>query len=134
MPRYTHLCPLRWADMDANGHMNNAVYATYLEDTRFRMFSDLVPNDPAERLASNFVVHEQTLKFVRPLVYRDEPVTVEAWVEDVKGVSFTICCEIKDGQDVYVSSRSVLVGYDSTANRPRRFSERERTVISSFAA
>ncbi|MFD5697857.1 acyl-CoA thioesterase [Streptomyces lasiicapitis] len=134
MPRYTNMCELRWSDMDANGHMNNAVYSTYLEDTRFRMFSQLVPKDPAERLRSNFVVSEQTLKFVRALVYREEPVTVEAWVEDVKSVSFTVCCEIKDGDDVYITSRSLMVSYDSIVNRPRRLSEHERSVITAFAA
>ncbi|MEV8022511.1 thioesterase family protein [Streptomyces sp. NPDC086554] len=132
MPRYTNMCALRWSDMDANGHMNNAVYATYLEETRFRMFSQIVPDDPAERLSSNFVVSEQTIKFARPLVYREEPVTVEAWITDMKGASFTICCEIKDGEEIYVSARTLMVGYDSAAKRPRRLSEYERSIITSF--
>ncbi|MFJ7901907.1 acyl-CoA thioesterase [Streptomyces sp. NPDC096198] len=134
MPRYTYLCPLRWADMDANGHMNNAVYNTYLEDTRFRMFSDLVPDDPAERLACNFVVREQTVRYARPLVYREKPVMIEAWVEDLKGASFTIRCTIKDGETVYVESRTVVAGFDSIAHRVRRFQEKERAAIAAFAA
>ncbi|WP_370422519.1 acyl-CoA thioesterase [Streptomyces sp. QH1-20] len=132
MPRFTYDMPLRWADMDANGHMNNAVYSNYLEDTRFRMFSNLVPADPAERLACNFLVREQTLKYIRPLVYREEPVTIEAWVEDVKGASFIIRCKIKDGEDVYVESRTLIAGFDSTANTVRRFREDEREAIASF--
>ncbi|MFD7162765.1 acyl-CoA thioesterase [Streptomyces violascens] len=134
MPSYNYLCPLRWADMDANGHMNNAVYSNYLEDTRFRMFSNLVPTDPTERLACNFVVREQTLKYIRPLVYREEPVAIEAWVEDVKGASFIICCTIKDGEDVYVESRTLIAGFDSIENRVRRFQENERETIAKFAA
>ncbi|OLZ74257.1 hypothetical protein AV521_00755 [Streptomyces sp. IMTB 2501] len=133
MTRYIHSCPLRWADMDANGHVNNAVYAVYLEDVRFRMFSELIPDDPSERLASNFVVHEQTLRFVRPLVYRSEPATIEAWVENVRGASITLCCEIKDGEDVYVASRSVIAAFDSNTGRVRRFSEHERNVLTSYA-
>lgn len=33
--------PLRWADMDALGHINNAAYLTYLEQARIRYFRDL---------------------------------------------------------------------------------------------
>ncbi|MFI6684959.1 acyl-CoA thioesterase [Streptomyces sp. NPDC050485] len=134
MPHFTYSCPLRWADMDANGHMNNAVYSVYLEDTRFHMFAELVPEDPTERLSSNFVVSEQALKFRSPLVYREAPVTVHAWVEEVRGVSFTLRCEIKDDANVYVEARTVLVGYDSNAGRPRRFSEHEKDVLTSYAA
>ncbi|MER6382079.1 acyl-CoA thioesterase [Streptomyces sp. NPDC001118] len=134
MPHFTYSCPLRWADMDANGHMNNAVYSIYLEDARFRMFAELVPASQDERLARNFVVSEQTLKFIRPLVYRDAPVTVTAWVEEVRGVSFTLRCEIKDDAAVYVEARTVVVGFDSRAGRPRRFSEHERATLTSYAA
>jgi len=28
--RYVYRCPLRWSDMDAYGHVNNAVFIRYL--------------------------------------------------------------------------------------------------------
>lgn len=132
MPRFICGMPLRWSDMDSNGHMNNAAYSTYLEEARFRMFSDLVPADPQERLARNFFVSEQMIKFRQPLVYRENPVTVEAWTEDVGAVRFVVCCEIRDADTVYASSRTVLAGFDSTSNRPRRFEASEREAIMSF--
>ncbi|WP_234366353.1 acyl-CoA thioesterase [Streptomyces albireticuli] len=118
--------------MDSNGHVNSGAYSTYVEETRIRMFSDLIPSDPQERLTKNFFVFEQTIQFRRPLVYREKPVTVEAWTEDVGAARFVACCEIRDADTVYASSRTLMAGFDSIANRVRRFQESEREVIASF--
>ncbi|MGX1474786.1 UNVERIFIED_CONTAM: acyl-CoA thioesterase FadM [Streptomyces canus] len=32
--RHIYRCPLRWADMDAYGHVNNVVFLRYLEEAR----------------------------------------------------------------------------------------------------
>lgn len=31
---HTSLCPIRWGDMDAQGHVNNTVYFRYMEQAR----------------------------------------------------------------------------------------------------
>ncbi|MCY0931503.1 thioesterase family protein [Streptomyces sp. H27-H1] len=132
MPRFTYLCPIRWSDMDANNHVNNAVYPRYLEEARMNMFKELVPSDPGERLAKNFFLSEQWMKFSRPLVYSTTPVSIEAWVTDLKGVAFELAYEIKDVGGLYVAATSRMAGYDSVAGRVRRFDEAERAVLSGF--
>ncbi|MFI5863680.1 acyl-CoA thioesterase [Streptomyces sp. NPDC051546] len=132
MPRFTYLCPIRWSDMDANSHVNNAVYPRYLEEARMNMFEKLVPSDPMERLSKNFFLSEQWMKFSKPLVYSKEPVSIEAWVRSLKGVSFELAYEIKDSGGVYVSATSKMAGFDSLAGRVRRFDDDERAVLGSF--
>ncbi|MER5760175.1 thioesterase family protein [Streptomyces sp. NPDC002082] len=132
MPRFTYLCPIRWSDMDANSHVNNAVYPRYLEEARMNMFEALVPNDPTERLSKNFLLSEQWMKFSKPLVYSKEPVSIEVWVTSLKGVSFELAYEIKDSGGVYVSATSKMAGFDSVAGRVRRFDGDERAVLDSF--
>ena len=34
MSRHVYRCPLRWGDMDAQGHVNNAAYLDYLQEAR----------------------------------------------------------------------------------------------------
>lgn len=132
MSRFTYHCPIRWSDMDANNHVNNAVYPRYLEETRMNMFEVLVPNDPAERLAKNFLLSEQWVKFSRPLVYSRNPVSIDAWVTSLKGVSFELAYEIKDASGVYVTATSKMAAFDSIAGRVRRFDEDERAVLGGF--
>ncbi|WP_328297227.1 acyl-CoA thioesterase [Streptomyces sp. NBC_00435] len=132
MPRFNYLCPIRWSDMDANSHVNNAVYPRYLEEARMNMFETLVPSDPTERLSKNFLLSEQWMKFSKPLVYSKEPVEIEVWVTRLKGVSFELAYEIKDSGGVYVSATSKMAGFDSVAGRVRRFDDDERAVLGSF--
>ncbi|WP_327377684.1 acyl-CoA thioesterase [Streptomyces sp. NBC_01216] len=132
MNAFTFQCQVRWSDMDANGHVNNAVYARYLEEARMNMFADLVPSDPRERLANNFVVSEQSMKFVQPLVYSPEPVTISAQVTAIKAVSFSLDCEIHDAEATYLKASTLMVAYDSTAGRPRRISDTERRTLERF--
>lgn len=39
--RHQTLVPVRWGDVDAMGHVNNATYLTYLEQARITYFNDL---------------------------------------------------------------------------------------------
>ena len=37
MARHIYLCPMRWADMDSLGHVNNVTYVDYLQEARVDM-------------------------------------------------------------------------------------------------
>ncbi|MFE4632295.1 acyl-CoA thioesterase [Streptomyces sp. NPDC056773] len=132
MSRFTYLCPIRWSDMDANSHVNNAIYARFLEEARMNMFEDLVPGDPAERLRKNFLLSEQCMKFSRPLVYSKNPVPIEVWVTSLKGVSFELAYEIRDSEGLYLSATSKMAGFDSVAGRVRRFDQDERAILGRY--
>lgn len=43
MSRHFYSCPLRWSDMDAFGHVNNAVFISYLEEARIDFMFRLAP-------------------------------------------------------------------------------------------
>ncbi|MFB6484254.1 acyl-CoA thioesterase [Streptomyces virginiae] len=133
MSRHIYHCPIRWSDLDANGHLNSSRYGVLLEETRMRMFSMLVPKDPAERLARNFLLREQTIRYKYPLETWETPVRIEAWVTDVKRVSLTFHFEVKDDERVYATATSVVAGYDSIRGGIRRFEQGELDVFNSYA-
>ncbi|MFJ7205629.1 acyl-CoA thioesterase [Streptomyces sp. NPDC098789] len=132
MNAFTFQCQIRWSDMDANNHVNSSVYSRYLEETRMNMFADLVPEDPEERLAANFFVSEQSMKFIRPLVYSTAPVTITARVTGMKAVSFTLDCEIHDAEATYVKASTLMAAFDSKAGRVRRLTDTERRSLERF--
>jgi acyl-CoA thioester hydrolase len=137
--RHVYDCPLRWADMDSLGHVNNVVYADYLQELRVDMLRVHAPGPEAADLAEGVVVVRHDLEFVRPLVYRDRPVRVEAWCEQVRAASFQLGYEVIDpeGTDgdrqVYLRASSVLAPFSFASHRPRRIREHERTALQRYA-
>jgi acyl-CoA thioester hydrolase len=137
--RHVYDCPLRWADMDSLGHVNNVVYVDYLQELRVDMLRVHAPGPEAADLAEGVVVVRHELEFARPLVYRDRPVRVEGWCEDVRAASFRLGYEIVDpeGPDgdrrVYLRASSVLAPFSFATHRPRRIGERERMALQRYA-
>ena len=42
--RHVYECPLRWADLDLLGHVNNVIYVDYLQEARVDMMRSLLPD------------------------------------------------------------------------------------------
>ena len=60
--------PIRWGDMDAMGHVNNAVYFRYMEQARISWFDALVP-EGALWGSTGVVIANALCNFKRPLTY-----------------------------------------------------------------
>jgi acyl-CoA thioester hydrolase len=71
-PRVLITAPIsvRWGDMDALGHVNNSVFATYLEEARLRWFAG-IPGGWRDEHASP-VLAAQTINFRMPIVWPEE--------------------------------------------------------------
>jgi acyl-CoA thioester hydrolase len=135
--RHIYLCPLRWADMDSLGHVNNVTYVDYLQESRVDMLRVHAPATGGEQLAEGTVVVRHEVEFVAPLVFRFEPVRIESWVTRIRAASFTMAYEILDelpdgGRRVYTRARTVLTPYVFTEERPRRIRDQERAVLERF--
>ena len=123
--------------MDSLGHVNNVVYVDYLQEARVDMLRVHAPATGGERLAEGVVVVRHEVEFLRPLVFRFEPVRIESWVTEVRAATFTMAYEILDEQPdgerrVYLRARSVLSPYVFAQERPRRIGEQERAVLERF--
>ncbi|GGZ26705.1 thioesterase [Streptomyces inusitatus] len=139
MARHIYRCPLRWSDMDAFGHVNNVVFLRYLEEARIDFMFRLQPGDGSPSFSGGSVVARHEIDYIRPLVHRHEPVTVESWVTRIGAASLTIAYEIKDAPDdtgdsaqIYVRASTVVVPYDLEAGRPRRISAEEKSYLQRY--
>ncbi|MFD6337532.1 MULTISPECIES: thioesterase family protein [unclassified Streptomyces] len=132
MARHYYNCPLRWSDMDAFGHVNNAVFISYLEEARIDFMFRLAPGDGSPSFSGGSVVARHEIDYKRPLVHRHEPVTIESWVTKINAASLTIAYEIKDEGQVYVRASTVVVPYDLAAGRPRRITEEEKMYLRKY--
>ncbi len=136
MTRHLYRCPLRWADMDLLGHVNNVTYVDYLQEARVDMLRVHPATPGGEALAEGVVVVRHEVQYVHPLVFRMTPVNVEVWVTEVRAATFTLAYEVfdetSDGRRVYLRARSVLTPYVFEAEAPRRLSAQEREVLAQF--
>ncbi|MEU3147410.1 MULTISPECIES: thioesterase family protein [unclassified Streptomyces] len=125
--RHIYRCPLRWADMDAYGHVNNVVFLRYLEEARIDFLFR-----PDKDFQQGSVVARHEIDYKRQLVHRHAPVDIELWVTEVRAASFTLTYEVKDGDQVYVRASTVIVPFDFEAQRPRRITREEREFLQEY--
>jgi acyl-CoA thioester hydrolase len=135
MPRYTSHCQIRWSDMDAYGHVNNARYLTLFEEARTELIARVARDRYGlKNLLTGIVVARHEIDYLRPIDYQPEPVRIEVWMEDVKNASFTVGYELfdHDGGAVVARARTRMVPYDLAAGRPRRLAPDEKEFLTSW--
>ncbi|MFF4898627.1 acyl-CoA thioesterase [Streptomyces sp. NPDC001068] len=125
--RHIYRCPLRWADMDAYGHVNNVVFLRYLEEARIDFLFR-----PDRDFKQGSVVARHEIDYKRQLVHRHRPVDIELWVTEIRAASFTVTYEVKDDDLVYVRASTVIVPFDFETGRPRRITAEEREFLAEY--
>ncbi|MDX3642714.1 thioesterase family protein [Streptomyces sp. MB09-02B] len=125
--RHIYRCPLRWADMDAYGHVNNVVFLRYLEEARIDFLFR-----PEKDFQQGSVVARHEIDYKRQLIHRHQPVDIELWVTEIRAASFTITYEVKDPDQVYVRASTVIVPFDFATQRPRRITSEEREFLEEY--
>ncbi|MFG2892804.1 acyl-CoA thioesterase [Streptomyces sp. NPDC048248] len=130
--RHLYSCPLRWSDMDAFGHVNNAVFVRYLEEARIDFMRRLAPGNGSPSFTGGSVVARHEIDYVRPLVHRHSPVSIELWVTKVSAASMTIAYEVKDEATLYLRASTIVVPYDFAEERPRRITAEEKSFLKEY--
>ncbi|MCF6376957.1 acyl-CoA thioesterase [Nocardioides KLBMP 9356] len=132
--RHLYRCPLRWADLDLLGHVNNVTYVDYLQEARVDMFRTHAPDSRSDDLAEGVVVVRHEVTYVASLTFGFEPVSIECWVTEIRGASFTMAYEVfaedeAGERTVYLKARTLLTPYVFSTERPRRLHPQERESL-----
>jgi acyl-CoA thioester hydrolase len=112
--------------VDAFGHVNNAVYATYLEECRDEWLDSAV----GDEAAWNFVIARLAIDFRRELRLEDETVLVRCTLERIGTSSVTTREEIRAGE-LAAEAEAVLVARDRETGQSRPLSTAEREGLES---
>jgi acyl-CoA thioester hydrolase len=118
---------IRWRDVDAYQHVNNAVYATYLEECRDEWLSRALEGVGDEW---DFVLARVAIDFRRELRLDDEWVVVSCRLLRIGKASLTLREEIRaDAGWLAAESEAVLVARDREAGRARPLHDDERAAL-----
>ncbi|MEA3189962.1 MAG: acyl-CoA thioester hydrolase [Thermoplasmata archaeon] len=111
MPAYSVAIEVRFNDIDGMGHVNNALYLTYLEHCRMRFFTE-VAGSTSER-DFPFILAHAALDYKAPMKINAKPV-IKMWTSRIGGKSWDFDYEIKDAKSavLYATGKTVQVAYD----------------------
>jgi len=115
------LLEIRWRDLDAYRHVNNAVYSTYLEECRDEWLERALgaADEPLD-----FVLARVAIDFRRELRLEHDAVVVRCELARIGRSSVTTREEIRTNGELAVEAEAVLVARDSAGPRPLRPAER----------
>ena len=128
MEGYPFSCPIqvRWRDLDAFGHVNNATFASYLEMARTEVWTTLFGS--REALGIPFFVKRLEIDYRRPIALDDE-VTVWLRVGETRGASFTFEYMVDAGGEVAAVAVTKLACVDKQTGKPVRIGADVRETL-----
>jgi acyl-CoA thioester hydrolase len=119
---------VRFRDIDAMGHVNNAVYATYLEEARTTYFDEVLDASLAD---VQTVLANLSLEFRRPIEL-DNDVTVAVRVPELGESSVPMEYEVRADGEVAATGEAVQVAVDGDTGESRPIPDAWREKIEAF--
>jgi acyl-CoA thioester hydrolase len=120
---------IRWRDLDAYDHVNNAVYLTYLEEARDEWLEEALGSDGA---AWGYVLARVAIDFRRELRQDDDEVVASCTLARLGNSSVTTREELRTrAGDLAAEAEAVLVARDPRSGKTRPLSDDERAALES---
>ena len=121
---FEHQVSMRWRDVDALGHVNHAVFLTYLEEGRDAFYAQALGRDP------HYVVARVEIDLRAEVRYADRQLRVRIEAERVGTTSLTTLETVRTPAGVTAAeARVVTVLWDANARKPMAFTEGERARL-----
>ena len=129
--RFVYDAAVRWSDMDAYGHVNNARFLTLFEEARVAMFFIGARAHGLGSFEEGIVIARHEVDYLKPVDYGDS-VRIEMWISQLRAASFTVSYEMFDDGVLVSRAKSVCVPYNLTEGYPRRLSDAEREFLAPY--
>jgi acyl-CoA thioester hydrolase len=137
---------LRWGDLDAFNHVNNASMLKLLEEVRVRAFwrpgvdEEAPPTavlDSGIDAGTLTLIARQEIEYLRPVPYQRNPLDVQLWFGKIGGSSIEVCYEVfspaaGSAQELYARASAVVVMVDAATGRPVRLTDEQRAAWSPY--
>jgi acyl-CoA thioester hydrolase len=135
MQNFSFYLPLeiRYADLDPQGHVNNALYLTYIEQGRIAYITHLGLWDGKTFSKVGIILASAQITFLSP-IYLGQPLQVGVRVSRLGGKSLDMEYVIEDSQKRQELARAttVLVAYNYDTHQTISIPENWRSHITEF--
>jgi acyl-CoA thioester hydrolase len=133
---FKHKTPMeiRFVDVDAFGHVNNANYLTYFEQARVSYFNEVISWD-YDWSKSGIILAKAEIDYIIPIQFKDE-VTVYTRCSRMGTKSFDLEYRIvrlvKDHEQLMADGVTVMVAFDYTNKKSIEVPESWKKAILKF--
>jgi acyl-CoA thioester hydrolase len=121
----------KFRDLDPMGHVNNAVFLTYIESARIAFFQDLGAAQGIEDMS--MIVARIEIDFRSPVRFDDE-VEISVRASRFGTKSFDLDYVLRVAGDVVAEAKSVQVAFDYDRGEPMAIPEDWREKLTAVAA
>ena len=112
---------VRWGDLDAFGHVNNATYLVYAQESRYEWSKML-----------EMVVARAEVDFVAPIYTGDIYIDIEIWVNKIGTSSFGLTYVMKNGDELLARVKTVQVTVSMETKKSRPINDAEREFLTKY--
>ena len=123
---------VRFRDIDAMGHVNNAVFFTYFEQGRVGFFHSASQEEKFPGFA--FILAQIGCNYIKPVIL-DDRLTLQIWVKEIGRKSFTFRYQLasrENPSNLYATAESVQVCFDYQTNTSMQVTETIRAQLSVY--
>jgi len=115
---------VRFRDLDALNHVNNAVFNTYFEEARVQFIEDIPEFKSSVQSGFSFVLVHLELDYVKPILFKDT-ILIGSAVEEFGNSSIEGFQAIysKKSKELKAVAKTTGVWFDLKKNRPARLPE-----------
>jgi len=112
---------VRWGDLDAFGHVNNATYLVYAQEARYT-WSKMIA----------MVVARAEVDFIAPIYEGDIYIDIEIWVHSIGNSSFGVTYVMKNGDELLARVKTVQVTVSLETKKSRPITDTEREFLTQY--
>ena len=123
---------IRWADLDAFRHVNNAAYLVYMQEARadFTWYSRKVKGE--RLILADMVVARAEVDFISPIHDVDIPMDIEIYLEKIGNSSFVMVYEMSQAGQLRAKGKTVQVGVDMEDEKSRPLRDYEIEYLKQY--
>lgn len=135
---FTHSSPvyIRFNDIDAFGHVNNAVYLTYVEQARVHYFNEIVGWE-WDWSKDGIILAKAEIDYLQPVTFRDD-IRIRTRCARIGTKSMDIeyqIVKIHEGNEILMATaNTVVVAYDYETKKTIPVPEAWKAAISRYEA
>lgn len=118
----------QYRDIDPNGHVNQAVYASWFEQARSKYWGDIVG---VRHDRAPVALVKQDIEYRRPIAL-DEPVTIRQRIDELGETSIPFVYEARVDGDLAAEADVVLLSFDREAMEATPIPDAWREPIEAF--
>ena len=125
-------CQVRWGDLDAFMHVNNAAYLTYIQEARvdFTVYSRQRAN--LQPVLIEMVVAHADIDYINPIYDAGIDIDIAVWVSKIGTSSFVLKYELSKDGEIYAKAKTVQVTVSMDTKTSRPVNEQERAFLSQY--